>query len=106
MTEPKTSFNLAAIVLTDLTRHPLRVLLFLLVLTSAIVVVLSTHKNRELTINHEKLMAERDRLDVEWRNLVLEQSALTEHNRIESLVKKQLKMYRPSPEEEVVVRVR
>ena len=51
-------------------------------------------------------MVEKDQLDVEWRHLILEQSALTEHNRIENLVKTQLKMHRPSPEEEVVVRLK
>ena len=51
-------------------------------------------------------MQERDELDVEWRNLVLEQRALTEHNRIEAMVEKQLDMYRPSADKEVVVRIK
>ena len=51
-------------------------------------------------------MQEKDQLDVEWRNLVLEQSALTEHNRIEALVTSQLNMHRPLPSEEVVVRIK
>jgi cell division protein FtsL len=59
-----------------------------------------------MSIDFERLMQEKDQLDVEWRNLVLEQSALTEHNRIESLVKKQLDMHRPKPHEEVVVRIK
>lgn len=102
----QTNFNLVSIILTDVTRHPVRVLLFLMVLFSAVGVILGTHHNRQLTIAKEKLMAERDDLDVEWRNLVLEQSALTEHTRIESRVKKQLGMYRPTPVEEVVVRLK
>lgn len=101
-----TNFNLVSIIFSDLARHPVRVLLFLTVLVSAVAVILSTHQNRQLTIEKEKLMAERDDLDVEWRNLVLEQSALTEHNRIESKVQKQLGMYRPAPDEEVVVKVK
>lgn len=102
----QTNFNLVGIVLTDLARHPVRVLLFLMMLFSAVGVILGTHHNRQLTIATEKLMSERDHLDVEWRNLVLEQSALTEHTRIESRVKKQLGMYRPTPVEEVVVRLK
>jgi cell division protein FtsL len=51
-------------------------------------------------------MQQKDQLDVEWRHLILEQGALTEHNRIESMVKKQLNMRRPSPDEEVVVRLK
>jgi cell division protein FtsL len=51
-------------------------------------------------------MQEKDELDVEWRNLVLEQRALTEHNRIENLVEKQLEMYRPTADDEVVVKLK
>lgn len=106
MSQERQGINLALLIATDLARKPLRVLLYLLVLFSAASVILSAHHNRELSIVHEQLMQEQDKLDVEWRNLVLEQSALTEHNRIEALVKKKLNMYRPSPEDEVVVRVK
>ena len=100
------NFNLVSIILSDLTRNFLRVLLFLAVLFSAISVILSSHHNRQLLIEKERALQERDRLDVEWRNLILEQGALTEHNRIESLVKEKLDMYRPGPDEEVVVQVK
>ena len=100
------SFKLLSIIVSDITRNLLRVLLFLLVVASAIAVILSSHHNRQLMIKKEKALQERDRLDVEWRNLILEQGALTEHNRIESLVEKKLNMYRPGPDEEVVVRVK
>lgn len=106
MTGTQTNFNLVGFVLTDLARHPVRVLLFLAVLVSAAAVILSAHHNRQMAIALEQLMQQKDQLDVEWRNLVLEQSALTEHNRIETLVKKQLDMHRPQPDEEVVVRIK
>lgn len=106
MTQSTKSFNLVKIILSDLLRHPLQLFLFFLVISSAAAVVLSSHENRQRSIVLEQLMQERDRLDIEWRHLVLEQSALTEHNRIETLVKKQLNMHRPSPDEEVVVRIR
>jgi cell division protein FtsL len=99
-------FNLLSYVAADLARHPLRVLLFLAVLVSAAAVILIAHHNRQMSIAIEQLMQEKDLLDVQWRNLVLEQSSLTEHNRIENLVKKQLNMHRPSPSEEVVVRIK
>lgn len=106
MTETRTNFNLVTLILCELARHPIRVLLFLMVMISAASVILSVHHNRQLSIEMEKLMQEQDRLDVQWRHLILEQGALTEHNRIESLVKKQLDMHRPTPEEEVVVRLK
>lgn len=112
MTSPKrrqkrdTNFNLLLILVSDLTRNKLRVLLYLMVMGSAMAVILSTHHNRQQVIALEDLMEEKDQLDVEWRNLVLEQRALTEHNRIEALVQKQLKMHRPTAEQEVVVKLK
>tara|TARA_R110000868_G_scaffold406031_2_gene686076 strand:- start:956 stop:1276 length:321 start_codon:yes stop_codon:yes gene_type:complete len=106
MTVSTTNFNLLSFIFADLARHPVRVLLFLAVLISAGSVILSAHHNRQMAIALEKLMQQQDQLDVEWRHLVLEQSSLTEHNRIESLVNKNLNMHRPEPHEEVVVRIK
>lgn len=106
MSQSAERINLAGLILNDLLHHPWRILLFALVILSAIGVVLSTHHNRQLSIVLESLMQERDQLDVEWRHLILEQSVLTEHNRIENVVRKQLNMRRPSPDEEVVVRIK
>ncbi|NMH59220.1 cell division protein FtsL [Alteromonas ponticola] len=99
-----TNFNLLLILISDLTRNKLRVLLYLMVIVSGFAVILSTHNNRQQIIALEQQMEEKDALDVEWRNLVLEQRALTEHNRIEALVEKHLNMRRPTVDEEVVVR--
>ena len=101
-----TNFKLLLIIVSDLTRNKLRVLLYLMVITSAMAVTLSSHHNRQQVIALEDLMQEKDELDVEWRNLVLEQRALTEHNRIETLVEKQLEMYRATADDEVVVRLK
>ena len=101
-----TNFSLLLIIVSDLTRNKLRVLLYLMVIASAMAVILSSHQNRQQVIALEDLMQEKDELDVEWRNLVLEQRALTEHNRIETLVEKQLDMYRPTADDEVVVRLK
>ena len=88
-----TNFSLLLIIVSDLTRNKLRVLLYLAVLLSGMAVILGSHQNRQQVIALEDLMQQKDELDVEWRNLVLEQRALTEHNRIETLVEKQLDMY-------------
>ena len=105
MSTQETNFKLVGFLLADLARHPVRVLLFLSLLVSAGAVILSAHHNRQASIALERLMQKKDLLDV-WRNLILEQSALTEHNRIENLVSKQLDMRRPQAEEEVVVRIK
>jgi cell division protein FtsL len=92
--------------LGDLGRNVLPLLLFCFAVSSAIAVILAAHHNRQLSIQYETLIQEKDALDVEWRHLIIEQSALTEHNRIEQLVKQQLDMRRPTREDEVLVRVK
>ena len=104
--QANTNYSLLLIIVSDLTRNKLRVLLYLAVIVSAMAVILGSHHNRQQVIALEDLMEEKDQLDVEWRNLVLEQRALTEHNRIETLVEKQLDMYRPTADDEVVVKLK
>lgn len=104
--ESKTSFSLLLLLVSALSRHKLLLMTYLLVLLSALSVVLSAHENRQQNIALERLMQEKDNLDVEWRNLILEQRALTEHNRIEAFVAKELDMRRPSVKDEVVVRIK
>ncbi|WP_218354104.1 cell division protein FtsL [Alteromonas lipotrueiana] len=101
-----TKFSLIGILVHDLARNKLRVLLYLMVIVSSIAVVLASHHNRQQNIELESLMQQRDELDVQWRNLVLEQRALTEHNRIEAMVEKQLDMHRPSADQEVVIKIK
>ncbi|UXI01639.1 cell division protein FtsL [Photobacterium sp. TY1-4] len=98
------SENLARLIARDLVtigRVPL--ILLVLVLISALWVVLITHHSRQLIAEQEQLLIERDQLDIEWRNQLLEENALAEHSRIEQLAEKELEMKRPSRDSEVVV---
>lgn len=107
MTErPMEKINPSKLILSDLLQHPWLILLYALVLISAGAVILSTHHNRQMSIVMESLQQQRDQLDVEWRHLILEQSVLAEHSRIETVVRKKLDMHRPKPDEEIVVRVK
>ena len=92
--------------MSDLSRHLFLIILFFLVIGSAVAVIISTHENRQLVIAQEKLVQEKDALDVEWRHLIIEQSSLTEHNRIERTVFEKLNMRRPTREDEVLLRVK
>lgn len=106
MSKSNTKFNLLLILMSDLSRHLLLIILFFLVLSSALAVVISAHENRSLVIAHEQLIQEKDALDIEWRHLIIEQSALTEHNRIERAVLSKLDMRRPTREDEVLLRMK
>ena len=101
----KAQLNLPRIVLLDLWHHKWVALLALLVVINAVVVVYTSHVSRQLTTHWDQLLQERDRLDIEWRNLLLEEQSQTEHSRITRIATKELNMSRPLPNEEVVVRV-
>jgi len=92
--------------MSDLSRHLFIIILFFSVIGSAVAVIISTHENRQLVIAQEQLIQEKDALDVEWRHLIIEQSSLTEHNRIERTVFEKLNMRRPTREDEVLLRVK
>jgi cell division protein FtsL len=87
----------------DLKRNILAVILLLLVLVSAFYVIYFTHMHRQATSTFENLLMERDELDIEWRNLLLEQNSLAEHSAIESKATKQLNMKRPDAQSEVII---
>ncbi len=101
--EPAT-LNLAKIIALDLAtvgRVPL--LLLIGIFISAMAVVFTTHQTRQMISAKEHAMVERERLDNEWRNLLLEETSLSEHSRVEELAGKELDMKRPDPDQEVIV---
>ena len=77
--------------------------LLILVVVSAFSVIYYTHVNRQTTSELELLFTQRDELDIEWRNLLLEQNSLAEHSAIESKATKLLKMKRPNAKSEIII---
>lgn len=95
--------SLLRVIAEDLRHFRGLIMLALLALSSALMVVYMSHLNRELIVEREELIQARDALDVEWRHLVIEQTALAEHNRIEQLAVRNLAMQRPDDDQEVLV---
>lgn len=95
--------NLAKEIGLDLLRHKWQILLAVVVIASALLVIVVTQGTRQLTSEYNELMAEQDRLDIEWRHLLLEQNTLMEHSRIEALARDNLDMQRPAPADEKLV---
>jgi len=89
----------------DIRRHLAIYGILLLVLLSAFSVIYFTHLNRQTTSKIEVLLTERDGLENEWRNLLLEQNSLAEHSAIESNAEKQLNMTRPDASSEIIIRL-
>jgi len=71
-------------------------LLLLIVLMSAMGVVYSSHLSRQLFAEQAVLLERNDQMQLEWAQLLLEQSAWSSPNRIESVASDQLKMKAPN----------
>ena len=72
---------------------------WLALFASALGVVWSIHQTRTSFIELQSLHAERDRLDIEWSQLKIEQSAWATHGRVEHTARTGLKMVIPTPQE-------
>jgi cell division protein FtsL len=77
--------------------------LWCLLFGSCIAVVWGKHQGRSLFIQLQALSSERDRLDIEWGQLKLEQSAWATHGRVEQTARVSLRMVIPRPEEVRIV---
>ncbi|MDN7124328.1 cell division protein FtsL [Pseudidiomarina terrestris] len=95
--------TLLSVLFNDLRQQKLVILLFACILASALAVIYIAHANRLLTIERDDLLSQRDQIDIEWRHLQIEQTALTEHSRVERIASQRLGMVRPEGKQEVLV---
>jgi len=79
------------------------VVLLILTTVSATGVIYLTHKSRYLLNELQQLERQRNNLQVEWGQLLLEQSSLVAQGRIENLAIAELGMKIPTMENVVVV---
>ena len=75
----------------------------LLVVLSANSVIYSTYQTRKLVAEFQQLQNMRNDMEVEWGQLLLEQSTWGSFNRVERLASKRLKMIVPEPNKIVMV---
>ena len=73
------------------------------VVASAVGVAGTRHQARQLFIELEALNRERDRLQVDWGRLQLEQSAWAAHPRVESLAREEIGLDLPNQRAGVLV---
>lgn len=90
-------------------RQLLRPFLLLLVLVTAVVlsaltVIFSAYEYRQLFNEHQQLMQQRDDYQVEWGQLLLEQSAWAANSRVEKQVRERLKMKVPEGDDIEIIR--
>tara|TARA_B110000495_G_C22679215_1_gene400978 strand:- start:313 stop:600 length:288 start_codon:yes stop_codon:yes gene_type:complete len=74
-----------------------------LMMMLAIAVIYVTHLNRHSFSQYQAALQLRDELDIEWGQLLLEQSAQASHSRVEQLARKRLAMKAPEASQIVLV---
>lgn len=72
-------------------------------LISALALVYTKHESRKLFVELEELTSERDRLNIEWGQLQIEQSTWATHGRIEQVANEDLSLLRPEPDDVFVI---
>lgn len=80
-------------------------LLVIAVVTSAMFVVYSKHENRLLFVKLEDLHAQRDKMNIEWGQLQLEQSTWATDSRIEKIATEKLHMRNVEYDDTVIIRL-
>lgn len=71
---------------------------------SSLAVVYVKHESRQLFVELQEAVATRDRLNVEWGMLQLEQGAWATHGRIEQLARERLDMRMPRRGDVIIVK--
>lgn len=79
-------------------------LLIIAVMMSAIGLVYSKHLSRKLFVELQHLKQQVTDLDTEWGRLQLEQSAWTDHGRIERIARERLLMRHPDGDAVVFIK--
>jgi len=78
--------------------------LALAVIATSVGVVYAEHRARMLFVELQSLGYEKDRMDVEWGQLQLEQSTLTTQGQVEHDARTRLGMLIPAPDAMVIVK--
>lgn len=84
--------------------HFVWVLLLLLISISALMVIYSSHRSRHLFYDLQASRVIRDELQVEWGQLLLEQSTWSSYGLIEGKATNELGMIVPEPQDLVIAR--
>lgn len=79
-------------------------LLTIAVIASSVGVVYAEHKGRKLFVELQALGYEKDRMDVEWGQLQLEQSTLTTQGQVEHDARTRLGMTIPAADSMVILK--
>jgi cell division protein FtsL len=79
-------------------------LLLALLLGCALLLVTSEHRAKKFFIDLQRAQSQQRQLEVEWNRLVLEQTQLAKHSRIDPVARRDLKMQPVTAERTLFVR--
>lgn len=82
----------------------LMIALTLLVLVSAVAVIETKHESRKRFVELQALEKERNRMNVEWGRLQIEQGTWATHSRVEQIAHKRLQMTMPETGSIVIIK--
>lgn len=83
---------------------PTALTLALLIVVTAIACVYARHESRKQFAELQRLVAERDELEVAWGRLQIEQSTWSTHARVEKMARTRMQMRNAGASEILVVR--
>jgi cell division protein FtsL len=78
--------------------------LVLAAIASSVGVIYGKHEGRKRFVELQALGYEKDRMDVEWGQLQLEQSTLTTQGQVEHAARSRLGMISPAPDQVVMLK--
>lgn len=84
--------------------HFNRIVLILGVLISALSTIYVTNNTRSLHANLQQTMLERERLHIEWGQLLLEKSTWTVQSRVQNIAEEKLNMMVPDNKSIVIIK--
>lgn len=73
--------------------------LIVLVMSSAIACIYAKHESRKLFTELQGLIAERDRMEVDWGRLQIEQGTWSTYARVEQVAREKMNMRLPQAEQ-------
>ena len=73
--------------------------LVVMVMASAIACIYSKHESRKLFTELQDLTDERDRMEVDWGRLQIEQGTWSTYARVEQVAREKMNMRLPKPEQ-------
>lgn len=80
----KNRFSLVRLIVDDLLgNHKISLFFLVMIVVSALAVLFITQETRKELFVREQLLLERDVIESEWRNLIIEENVLADSKRIE-----------------------